>query len=69
MSKDKQPGFEEALTRLEEIVDSLEKPDVTLEDSVKKFEEGVKLSKLCAKILEDAELRVEQVNQPKQENE
>jgi exodeoxyribonuclease VII small subunit len=56
-------SFEEALTKLEQIVERLEKEDVTLEDSVKQFEEGVKLSKYCSKILEEAELRIEQVNQ------
>lgn len=56
-------SFEDALTKLEKIVERLEKEDVTLEDSVKQFEEGVKLSKYCSKILEEAELRIEQVNQ------
>ncbi len=55
--------FEQALARLESIVKNLENPDITLEDSVKQFEEGVKLSRLCTKILEDAELRIEKVNQ------
>jgi len=55
--------FEEALTKLEHIVERLEKGDVSLEDSVSQFEEGLKLSNYCSKILEEAELRIEQVNQ------
>ncbi|MEX2604492.1 MAG: exodeoxyribonuclease VII small subunit [Gracilimonas sp.] len=56
-------SFEEALKQLESIVAQLENEDITLEDSVKLYEEGVKLSKFCAEILEQAELRIEQVNE------
>ena len=64
MTKENQPlDFEKALAGLEAIVKNLENPEITLEDSVKQFEEGVKLSKLCTKILEEAELRIEKVNQ------
>lgn len=55
--------FEEALAKLEHIVQNLEKEDISLEDSVSQFEEGLKLSTYCSKILEEAELRIEQVNQ------
>ena len=51
--------FEQSLARLEEIVDKLEKGDLPLEDALKAFEEGVKLSKGCMKLLEDAERKVE----------
>jgi exodeoxyribonuclease VII small subunit len=51
--------FEAALGRLEEIVQELEKGDLQLEQSLKLFEEGIKLSRLCSKRLEDAERRVE----------
>jgi exodeoxyribonuclease VII small subunit len=51
--------FEAALTRLEEIVKELETGDLPLEQSLKLFEEGIKLSRLCNKRLEDAERRVE----------
>ena len=51
--------FEAALARLEEIVQALEKGDLPLEQSLKLFEEGIKLSRLCNKRLEDAERRVE----------
>ena len=51
--------FEPALARLEEIVAELEKGDLPLEHSLKLFEEGIKLSRICNKRLEDAERRVE----------
>lgn len=51
--------FEEALTRLEEIVKALEKGDLPLEDSLKIFEEGVRMSKSCLKMLDEAEKKVE----------
>jgi exodeoxyribonuclease VII small subunit len=52
-------GFEESLTKLEEIVASLERGDLSLEDSVKMFEEGTRLSAECRKQLEEAEGKVE----------
>jgi exodeoxyribonuclease VII small subunit len=51
--------FEAALTRLEEIVKELEQGDQPLEHSLKLFEEGIKLSRICNRRLEDAERRVE----------
>ncbi|HAR45830.1 MAG: exodeoxyribonuclease VII small subunit [Nitrospirae bacterium GWC2_57_13] len=51
--------FEAALGRLEEIVKELEKGDLPLEQSLKLFEEGVKLSRLCTKRLDEAERKVE----------
>jgi exodeoxyribonuclease VII small subunit len=51
--------FEKALARLEEIVQKLEEGDMTLEDSLKAFEEGVKLSRFLAKKLDEAERKVE----------
>ncbi|HXY54646.1 MAG TPA: exodeoxyribonuclease VII small subunit [Nitrospirota bacterium] len=51
--------FEAALARLEEIVKKLETGDLPLEQSLKLFEEGIKLSRLCNKRLEEAERRVE----------
>jgi exodeoxyribonuclease VII small subunit len=51
--------FEDALARLEEIVDRLEAGNLPLEESLKAFEEGVALARRCAKYLEDAERRIE----------
>ena len=51
--------FEDALQRLEQIVDQLETGDLPLEDSLKVFEEGVALARRCGKYLEEAEKRIE----------
>jgi exodeoxyribonuclease VII small subunit len=53
------PKFEECLLRLEKIVDELEKGNVPLEQAIKLFEEGVKLSNSCRQELEAAEGKVE----------
>jgi exodeoxyribonuclease VII small subunit len=51
--------FEAALARLEEIVSSLESGELGLEQSLKLFEEGVKLARVCNARLEEAERKVE----------
>jgi len=51
--------FEESLKQLETIVAQLERGDLALEDSVKIFEEGMRLSTECKKQLEEAEGKVE----------
>ncbi len=51
--------FEEVMKRLEQIVNALEKGNLPLDESLKVFEEGVKLSKNCLRILDDAEKKVE----------
>jgi len=51
--------FEAALARLEDIVKELETGDLPLEQSLKLFEEGIKLSRICHKRLDEAERRVE----------
>jgi exodeoxyribonuclease VII small subunit len=51
--------FEDALERLEQIVDQLEAGHLGLEDSLKVFEEGVGLARRCAKYLDEAEKRIE----------
>jgi len=50
--------FEEAMQRLEEIVHDLEDGQMPLEDALKVFEEGMKLSKFCSGKLEEAEKKV-----------
>ncbi len=52
-------SFEKALKRLEEIVNKLESGDLPLDESLKIFEEGVKLSRFCTKKLDEAERKVE----------
>ena len=51
-------NFEENMEKLEKIVNELEKGELNLDDSVKKFEEGIQLSKECNKILEEAEKKI-----------
>ena len=55
----KKPDFERSLARLEEVVRKLESPQLSLDDAMKLFEEGVGLSRECQKQLEEAEGRVE----------
>lgn len=51
-------GFEESIKELEEIVAQLEKGDASLNDSLKLFENGIRLSKSCQKMLDNAEKKV-----------
>ena len=53
------PKFEECLERLEKIVGELERGDVSLDQALQLFDEGMKLSGSCRKELEEAEGRVE----------
>lgn len=54
----KEINFETSMEQLEKIVQDLEKGDLNLDDSIKKFEEGIKISKQCNKILEEAEKKI-----------
>lgn len=51
-------NFEENVEQLEKIVQELEKGDLNLDESIKKFEEGMNLSKKCNEILEEAEKKI-----------
>lgn len=51
--------FEEALKKLEQIVTDLERGQFSLDESLKKYEEGKKLASICASRLEEAEHKVE----------
>lgn len=53
------PTFEEGLAKLEGIVKQLEEGDLSLEESVKLFEQGVALSTTCRKQIREAETKVE----------
>ena len=55
----KKPDFERSLARLEEVVRKLESPQLSLDDAMTLFEEGVALSAVCQKQLEEAEGKVE----------
>lgn len=52
-------NFEEQLTALESVVEKLERGELSLEDSVRLFEEGIKLSNACKKELEAAEGKIQ----------
>jgi exodeoxyribonuclease VII small subunit len=56
MAKEK---FEDSLIKLEKIVSRLEEGNIPLEESLKLFEEGIRLSRICHQKLEEAEKRVE----------
>ncbi|HOG07290.1 MAG: exodeoxyribonuclease VII small subunit [Syntrophales bacterium] len=56
MAKDK---FEDALHKLEALVRKMESGELSLEESLKAFEEGIRLSRQCAQKLDEAERRVE----------
>lgn len=56
--KVKESNFEEAMKELETIANDLEKGDLSLEESVTKFEEGMKLSKQCNDMLQNAEKKI-----------
>lgn len=54
----KKQTFEKAMERLEQIVDDLESGDPLMDAAIKKFEEGVKLSKFCTDKLDEMEKRI-----------
>jgi exodeoxyribonuclease VII small subunit len=59
VTKPDEPTFEQALQQLEQIVQKLEKGELPLEDSLRLYEEGIRLSRLCHGKLEEAEGRIE----------
>ncbi|MBN2073384.1 MAG: exodeoxyribonuclease VII small subunit [Actinobacteria bacterium] len=54
-------SFEESIARLEEIIKELEKEDISLRESMEKFEMGIKLSSHCLKKLNEAETKIEEL--------
>jgi len=61
MSKEKENNFESNLKKLEVIVDKLESGDIGLEESVKLYEEGMKIKKICDKKLKDIEMQIKKI--------
>ena len=53
--------FEENMMRLEQIVRSLERGDVALDESLKLFQEGTELVRSCGKLLDEAQLQVKKI--------
>lgn len=58
MNNTKEMTYESAVKRLEEIVGILEKNEVSLDESMKLFEEGTKLTAYCSKKLQEAEQKI-----------
>ncbi|WP_062267864.1 exodeoxyribonuclease VII small subunit [Endozoicomonas arenosclerae] len=54
-------AFEQSLSELDALVQKMESGDMSLEDSLKAFEQGVKLTRECQKALTEAEQRVQQL--------
>ena len=57
----KKPSFEEALKQLEKIVTDVEEGKIGLEESIDKYEQGMKLVQQCRAILDQAEKRIETI--------
>ena len=53
--------FEKAMTRLESIVEELERGDLNIDKSLEIFEEGIKMSRACSKKLNEAETKIEKL--------
>lgn len=65
----KKQSYEEAITALENIVTKLESGEVSLDESLKLFEEGTKLAAYCQKALDTAEQKIRTITQADFENE
>ena len=59
---DQHPTFESAMAELEQLVEKMEDGELTLDESLKAFERGVVLTRLCQNELKNAELKVQQLN-------
>ena len=59
---DQHPTFESAMAELEQLVEKMEDGELTLDESLKAFERGVVLPRLCQNELKNAELKVPQLN-------
>ena len=57
----KNPPFEEALQKLEAVVEAMEADDLPLETLLARYEEGAKLVKICQEKLAEAELKIQQL--------
>ena len=61
MSKENNNNFESNLKKLELIVDKLESGEIDLEESVKLYEEGMRIKKICDKKLQDIEMQIKKI--------
>ena len=60
-SKEKSLDFEKSLAKLEKIIEALEDGELPLNESIKTFEEGVKITKHCQELLAKAELKIQKL--------
>ena len=58
-----EPSFEQALGRLEELVQQLERGELTLEQSLAAYEEGMRMARLCSGRLKQAEKRIQELTE------
>ncbi len=63
MAKENKITFEDSLKRLQEITEKLESDDLQLDDAIKLYEEGMKLSGSCYKTLSEAELKITKIKE------
>ncbi|MFQ5673941.1 MAG: exodeoxyribonuclease VII small subunit [Nitrospinales bacterium] len=61
MSEKKEIKFEKAMSRLEAIVEELEKGKLDIDKSLEIFEEGIKMARVCSKKLDEAEKKIEKL--------
>ncbi len=66
-SRKKPLDFEEKLHQLEELVNDMEKGTLSLEDSLKAFEAGIKITRECQQALKDAQLKVDMLTRDSSE--
>jgi exodeoxyribonuclease VII small subunit len=66
--KKTEKSFEESFSRLEKILEKLESEDVTLEETIKLYEEGLTLTKFCYEKLNNAELKIKEINKSNKGN-
>ncbi|AVQ40119.1 exodeoxyribonuclease VII small subunit [Clostridium botulinum] len=64
----KKESFENMIEKLETIVDSMDNGEITLEDSMKSYEEGIKLCNKLYKVLKDTEGKIKILEDNKEEN-
>ncbi|MEE9342470.1 MAG: exodeoxyribonuclease VII small subunit [Gammaproteobacteria bacterium] len=64
----KTPDFEGLLKELEDIVDKMEKGDLSLDESLQSFEQGIKLTRTCQQAIKDAEQKVDVLMQKDGDN-
>ena len=61
-SKTKKPHFEETFNALQTVVEKLESNEISLEDALKAYEDGMQMIRQCTTILEQAQIRIEQLS-------